>query len=113
MTDTIQALLDHVHAGAWPDDYNASSLLPHPNDCRALAAFEGSLDAALALHQAMLPGWFFYGGNLHGKGDGYVYTLSPAPFPDAPSFRGFSDASPARAWVEAILMAVVDSGSKL
>jgi hypothetical protein len=69
----------------------------------AWSAYNGSLDAAKALHEAVLPGW----GWLINGYRGYASVWIPeddSPFPDG--FQGIHP-SPARAWLLAILSALI------
>jgi hypothetical protein len=62
---SIRELIDAVEAGTFPHGINGAARVVFPyaereaNDLglTAAAAFDGSLDAALALMQAVLPGW--------------------------------------------------------
>jgi hypothetical protein len=63
--------------------------------CRA---FHGSLDAAKALHDALLPGWEWHLGPSNAK----VYPYNGSPLK---SWGGMAD-NPARAWLLAILRAL-------
>lgn len=66
---------------------------------KGLAAFHGSLDAAKALHEAVLPKWWWK-------------VVSPDPhfvqvgFPNVGIYSGTSQ-SPARAWLIAIIEALI------
>ena len=63
----------------------------------ALAAFDGSLDAAKALHEAMLPGWMW---NVECGADAIVWEG------EDPSVQNYGIGDcPARAWLLAILRA--------
>ena len=62
-----------------------------------LKACEGSLDAAKALHDALLPGWEWHLGPSNAK----VYPYNGSPLK---SWGGMAD-NPARAWLLAILRA--------
>lgn len=61
-------------------------------------AFDGSLDAALRLHNAMMPGWEWHLGPSNAKI--YPYNGNPSK-----SWGGMAD-TPARAWLLAILRAM-------
>lgn len=68
---------------------------------KAYDAFFGSLDAAKALHEALLPGWFpGMSQNIH-HGHWYVWVQDKAMLKDFSA----EDNSPARAWLIAILKA--------
>ena len=94
----LEALLAKVEAGEWPDDYGAAPLLSHLSDCLALAAFEGSLDAAKALHDAVLPGWWC-GVRISTKPRAVLGDFGR-------NFKAY-DSNPARAWLCAILKALI------
>lgn len=61
MTKALTDLLAKVEAGAWPEDWRevTRAISLHPDDRHILAqkAHNGSLDAAKALHESVLPGW--------------------------------------------------------
>jgi hypothetical protein len=67
----------------------------------AMRAYNGSLDAAKALHEAVLPGWFpGISQNIH-FGDWYAWVQTKTLHHDA------RDQDPARAWLLAILEALI------
>lgn len=68
-------------------------------------AYKGSLDAAKALHEALLPAMFWNMGHLDHPSLGYVCTVADGHFADSPSWRGYA-MNPARAWLLAILRAL-------
>ena len=65
-------------------------------------AFNGSLDAAKRLHDALLPGWEWHLGPSNAK----VYPYNGSPLK---SWSGMAD-NPARAWLLAILRALEQEG---
>jgi len=65
---------------------------------------KGSLDAALALQEAVLPGWEWYV-----EGDGHAEVWKPIP--EAYSF-GIDSTTPARAWLLAILYALREEAER-
>ena len=81
----------------------------------AWRAYGGSIDAALALHEALLPGWVFRitgGGPMPIIGDyriPHVHVFRPKMTEDdepiGASSSGFDCGDPARAWLLAILRA--------
>ena len=91
VSSEVSAMIDlavnvsDLHGDVWADLFNA---------------YDGSLDAAKLLHEAVLPGWF--GGvseNIHGHGwYGWVQT-------NERHMEARSD-QPARAWLLAILRAL-------
>lgn len=71
---------------------------------KAHRAYHGSLDAAKALHDALLPGWFpGLSQNVH---DGHWYAWVQTTVECASAFNN----NPARAWLLAILRAVEAKG---
>lgn len=102
MTDTsaLRALRDKVKAGEWPDDFlaiDSKTPLQKVTTATIYSAFSGSIDAAKALHEAMLPGWNF-GIICHGA---EVWETWRAVFG-----AEVLD-NPARAWLLAILDALI------
>jgi len=110
--EALNALLAKVEAGEWDfrADAPARQVFPYQSSITddlgltARAAFEGSLDAAKALHEAVLPGWGWNAG---------VYGARVWPYPDEmarkPGVIQVEDReiSPARAWLLAILSALI------
>lgn len=64
-------------------------------------AYSGSLDAAKALHEAVLPGWFYLIG-FGPKGFGTAVSKSKSE----PNYEGSADTN-ARAWLIAIIKALI------
>lgn len=92
----LDKLIEAVEAGeAWPREFDVIPYMQSRTD--AIRAFNGSLDAALALHEAMLPGWAF------------TVNEDGAWTDERRGLRrlGFKGAAPtpARAWLLAILRA--------
>lgn len=104
MTD-LDKLIEAVEGGVAPLDAIAKmKLLGLPsvinnNLHEASSAYRGSLDAAKALHETLLPGWEFLDFRL----SGYV-QISGGIFTDRVE-QGECDGNPARAWLIAILEA--------
>ena len=96
-TAALQALLMKVEAGEWWANLPRPDIL-HTDLC--WKAFNGSLDAAKALHDAVLPGYEW----LLGKSNAKVF-----PYNDTADIAGsYGMASdPARAWLIAILRALI------
>ena len=103
----IRALIEAVEAGT-ADDFALFYCIGYEGLQKALGiyttrasagwqAYYGSLDAAKALHEALLPGWEWHLGPSNAK----VYPYNGSPLK---SWSGMSD-SPARAWLLAILKA--------
>lgn len=96
LDDLIKAAEDGARPWREPDDSN------WPYARFALEAFDGSLDAALRLHEALLPGWKW------GVGFG-VETGFASVCPPGQSRNGsitVNGINPARAWLLAILRAL-------
>lgn len=101
-TEALDRLIDAVEAGAdlaLGDFYAVLGDGPEAPYMRSFEAHNGSLDAAKALHEALLPGWIFDVTNdsafvmreINGLDNDHQYT-------------GIHD-TPARAWLLAILKA--------
>ena len=112
MTDALTRLADAVEAGmATSADFRAAFPAGNGHDSGAiLAAYNGSLDAAKALHDAALPGWrltnlcqfeagHWYARIHHPQGDDW-------PKWEAYPFHETTNADPARAWLLAIIRAL-------
>ena len=90
----LKDLLATVEAGTVGQWFNWNSgIKGHGTNARL--AYNGSLDAAMALHEAVLPGWGFcvtqVGANVEGSVEAY-----------------YSDnINPARAWLIAIIRALI------
>ena len=102
----LAELIAKVEAGDFPTkwgDLNAADVAHMsyglPMKGSAWGAFHGSLDAAKALHEAVLPGWIY---NL---APGFAHVLPPHDNGDQEALTGLSD-YPARAWLLAILRAL-------
>ena len=97
-TAALTALLERVDAGEWWDDLPRPAVL-HTDLC--WKSFNGSLDAAKALHDAALPGW-----------DMQINTYEDDSFEASVSqplqVKTYDGVSPfmARAWLLAILRAL-------
>ena len=103
--DALKALRDAVRGGA--DIYTLANYTlakrvfpPDQAYVDALRAFEGSLDAAKALHEAVLPGW---GWDVSNVGACEVICYRTDTKVEAVSFID----NPARAWLLAILEALI------
>ena len=108
MTDAITALREQVEAGdhrvgMW--DAVRSPLHPHAPEY-ARQAFLGSLDAAKALHEALLPGWKW---DVNTAGASVFMMAHPH---DGNAHGHRDDTNPARAWLIAILRALEAQGGQ-
>lgn len=96
MTNALTRLADAVDAGtAIHDDFLAAL---HRSTFHGISAYNGSLDAAKALHDAVLPGWEWHLGPSNAK----IYPYNGSPLK---SWSGMAD-TPARAWLLAIIRAL-------
>jgi hypothetical protein len=96
-------LRDKVKAGEWPGliSFHEANIIGAGRAHKCRDAYNGSLDAAKALHEAVLPGWFpGMSQNIH-FGDWYVWVQTKTLHHDA------RDQDPARAWLLAILEALI------
>jgi len=101
-TAALQALLERVEAGDWWGDLPRPAYL-HTDLC--WKAFNGSLDAAKALHDAVLPGWHWSLYDDNGIGI-YEAQIEVHDWQGEP-ISGASKCNPARAWLIAILRALI------
>ena len=99
-TQALQRLLEAVEAGRVGQFRNLDSEFGHGNGIHAKRAYNGSLDAAKALHEAMLPGWEF----KIGLTNAVVFLRTHKD--NDPQHSGMSEVS-ARAWLLAIIRAVM------
>ena len=95
---TLEELRAKVAAGVFPADlsnrdlgWDVAILVPYE-------AFSGSLDAAKALHEAVLPGW-----SAVIQTNGAVQLHCPVHGAQTPAYNN----DPARAWLLAILDALI------
>lgn len=100
MTD-LDKLIDAVEVGREPRTFWLC-LGDQRNIDNAQMAFHGSLDAALRLHEALLPGWFW---EITPYGSVHISKQAGGPG------SGSGAASiPARSWLLAILRAIKAKG---
>lgn len=108
MTQALRELRKRVEAGEWPADFlaiDSNSDLAKVTTATMYGAFSGSLDAAMALHEAVLPGWVMESVHLHGE----VAIKRRRPLDTA---YGYADGNPARAWLLAILAALIQEAGE-
>lgn len=106
MIDALNKLIEEVASSRWDHSANgaARTVFPYNSDANAdmgllaLGAFNGSLDAAKALHEALLPGWEW--GRMVSHGTMVVATKTGR----YQSYSADAD-NPARAWLLATLRA--------
>ena len=97
MTDALTRLADAVEAGTWPGD--TTEFWGHANHMLAFAAFNGSLDAAKSMHEAVLPGWYW---ERHHKREMVVWNYGVLQS----KWGRSGNPDPARAWLLAIIRAL-------
>ena len=113
--EALEALLANIVAGEWPSSGDGDDMWLKFHDAfwphdwyryhsKGLDAYNGSLDAALALHDAVLPGWYWT--RPDGPGMGTIRVVGPDNGDYYPSAVGGS-ALPARAWLIAIIIALI------
>ena len=123
MTDRKQALIelrDKVKAGELHRKANCIAMMEGlsgayiPNGAAwTLSAANGSLDAAKALHEAVLPGWGWRVAQCHVSDDAWVMAPDDSLAPDGEEWSTYTDidqrppGNPARAWLLAILEALI------
>ena len=95
-TAALQALLERVEAGDWWANLPRPDIL-HTDLC--WKAFNGSLDAAKALHDAVLPGWIYLIGSQ-------IAGVSMSDHEDPRWWNMMHDGNPARGWLIAIIRAL-------
>jgi hypothetical protein len=105
---TIRGLIEAIERGA--DDVRFGVLGNH--EFSAAMAYAGSLDAAKALHDALLPGWWWAVGTCKVSDDARVSPDDDSRAPDGGEWADYTDidrrppGNPARAWLLSILIAV-------
>ena len=100
MTDrALDDLIAAVEAGTFLAN---DALSPRANESIAYRAFSGDLNAAKALHEALLPGWMPV---IQMLTDGN-WLVEMWPPDNGPCEISVENADPARAWLIAILKAV-------
>jgi hypothetical protein len=127
--DSLRALYEAVKAGEFPGHVTARDL-GLPDGAIAILtfyeAFSGSLDAALALHNAVLPGWGWSAGSCSVSDDAMVFPDFNCPihgdrlraelpilvngreWPEVTDIDQRPPGNPARAWLLAILAAMIE-----
>lgn len=97
----LARLIEAVEAGAISTDLIMSAIEEPSDQLNTLGAFDGYLDAAKALHDALLPGWIFDATNDS------AFVMRPWDYHGEPPPQYGSEAdNPARAWLLAILRAL-------
>lgn len=99
----LDRLIEAVEAGTWDGSWRGVQDAVADIDSLAFSrAYHGTLDPALALQEALLPGWLWWGGYSQG-----VPMMNYGVWhPDAEwEVIDATDPIPARAWLLAILRA--------
>jgi hypothetical protein len=113
--DALRALLEQVEAGtatgrpdalAVPREQSRLIAKAFGDDdeiwSNVVAAHEGSLDAAKALHEAVLPGWWY---SFHSHGLAFLVS------PDCRITPSANNPDPARAWLICIILALIEEAT--
>ena len=112
---TIRGLIEAVEAGevGWNRlATTAEDAIPPKEAALAATAYSGSLDAAKALHDALLPGWWWAVGTCKVSDDARVSPDDARRAPGGGEWADYTDidqrppGNPARAWLLSILIAV-------
>lgn len=107
--NALAALIEAVERGLpSPTNWRNFAVLPtidrdNPMPILAHRAYYGDLNAAKALHEALLPGWEW------GRTEGNIYVKDPRRGSRATKWGGPND-NPARAWLLAVLRALAEKG---
>jgi len=107
----LAELIAKVDAGIWLPDLVAQ--IPDLRTDLTWKSYSGSLDAAKALHEVVLPGWWWKVGTCRVSDDACVSPEGPeSVMPDGTEWSEHTDVdmrppgNPARAWLLAILRAL-------
>jgi len=113
-TAALQALLERVEAGKYKFNGWADQPLERKHMGKVDDAFHGSLDAAKALHEAVLPGWAVDRMGIWPGGSASVRIVGTHIGHDGDRWHNFKDGEaegvspiPSRAWLIAILRALI------
>tara|TARA_X000001316_G_scaffold12129_2_gene5698 strand:- start:1398 stop:1754 length:357 start_codon:yes stop_codon:yes gene_type:complete len=112
MTDALKELLAKVEAGSCENDGSMHRSFGD-NWTHCFDAYHGSLDAAKALHEAVLVGWTvrLNAFTPHGKSAPYVHVFKMRMKQSDPTISanssGYQGDNPARAWLIAIIKALI------
>jgi hypothetical protein len=96
--NALAAMIEAVEAGIGPP---WRQVFGRDDTINAAKAYHGSLDAANALHEALLPGW-----SCAMNTNGSAQVIDPM----WERFHGESQNNPARAWLLAVLRALAEKG---
>ena len=101
-TQALQRLLDAVEAGRVGQFRNLDSEFGHGNGIHAKRAYNGSLDAAKALHDALLPGY-----KWGRQWSDHMWVECEDLEGRSDRFYGSPDMTPARSWLIATIKALM------
>ena len=103
MTD-LERLAAAIDAGEFPDHMTGPEMgFPENAEFTMFSAYNGSLDAAKALHDAVLPGWRWTIWKIGGIAVWNSYSET---------YVADCDDNPARAWLLAIVRALIAKEGK-
>jgi len=102
--DALKALAEAVDDGTMTDKHIMQLPLVKWGSL-VCASFDGSLDAAKALHDAVLPGWEW------GRTEGNIYVKDPARGAWSIRWGGPNDVA-SRSWLLAIIRALIAQAEK-
>jgi len=98
MTDDLRKLIEAVENGTFLMD----TLEPARTERIAYEAFGGSVDAAIALCEALLPGWDW---SMHGNGQATLWPPGTIDEQNKGAIEADMESQPARALLLAVLRA--------
>ncbi len=103
--EALRALHDAVKAGGKRNAaLGVNALFPYHQGRRALRAYDGSLDAAHALHKAILPGWVVA---EIAQDAPMAWAVRLGHVSELRETADGTDSCPARAWLLAIISALI------
>lgn len=106
--NALDKLIEAVEAGYHFRLEGMEDALPFAGWDAFIGAFNGSLDAALALHEALLPGWIVHDFSNNSRSMGWTMVIASEAGDYHTSHAGgkvgFCE-TPARAWLLAVLKA--------
>tara|TARA_R110000851_G_scaffold115636_1_gene241563 strand:+ start:130 stop:465 length:336 start_codon:yes stop_codon:yes gene_type:complete len=108
-TSKLQELLVKVEAGEW-DTAMVFSAFEGKHLTTISQAYSGSLDAAKALHEALLPEWRVT--HAFGLISGEISKFNLSQNDEPSRYAGASSFNPAHAWLIAILEALIAQEGK-
>jgi hypothetical protein len=102
--DALMQLLANVKAGHGNDPSDYLCLMIVNNSIAARNAYNGSMDAARELHEAVLPDWYVDEMGNNSKSMGWTIRIFNA---EGNYKVGIGFDNPARAWLIAIIQALI------